>query len=361
MINIGRHISNGVLTNRDCYFDQNILKNHALLVGSWRAGKSVEAVNIVNQIKDVGTIIFNLQNIFQNRLYLINRYIRVPQDHISIPYLPPMTNEGIDDRSLTELTSLLLLDIPFEEKYRQDLEITIKSFLSEYFSNKSKPPEYFHDLIIYFAEYLDSIDLPEDILDPLKFFTHLTSDHPPSDKYLPEITKFTNKIPDWLKAWRNGEKISFNLRHCIKTEQIFIIRSILSLLRATCPLDTEDKLRGLILFDEPYKIFCEPDITCPEQKFYEQYFPVLLDDLKRRGIGLIFVNEEPYGLYDCICKQPNLKILFGFNMMWCKYYKKFHLSVNDSEILDRLRDRETLVLNRITKERYLMKTKDFSI
>jgi len=361
MINIGRHISNGVLTNRDCYLDQNILKNHALLVGSGRAGKSVEAVNIVNQIKDIGTIIFNLQNIFQNRLYFISRYIKVPQDHISIPYLPPITNKGIDDRSLTELTSLLLLEIPFEEKYRQDLEITIKSFLNEYFSNESKPPEVFHDLIKYFADYLDSIDLPEDILGPLKFFTHLISDHPPSDKYFSEITKFTNKIPDWLKAWRNGERISFNLRYCIKTEQIFIIRSILSLLRATCPLDTEDKLRGLVLFDEPYEIFCEPDITCPEQNFYEQYFPVLLDDLKRRGIGLIFVNEEPYGLYDCICKQPNVKILFGFNMMWCKYYKKFHLSENDSKILDRLKDRETLVLNRITKERYLMKTKDFCI
>ncbi|MBA7503251.1 hypothetical protein ES706_01859 [subsurface metagenome] len=361
MINIGRNISNGVLTSRDCYFDQNILKNHALLIGSWRAGKIVEAVNIVNQIKDVETIIFNLQNIFQNRLYLINRYIRVPQDHISIPYLPPITNKGIDDRSLTELTSLLLLDIPFEEKYRQDLEIIIKSFLNEFFSKESKPPEFFHDLIKCLADYLDSIDLPEDKLNPLKFFTHLVSDHSPSDKSFSEITKFTGKIPDWLNAFRNGEKISFNLRHCIKTEQIFIIRSILSLLRATYPLDTENKVRGLVLFDEPYEIFCKPDITCPEQKFYEQYFPVLMDDLKRRGIGLIFVNEEPYGLYDCICKQPNLKILFGFNMMWWKYYKKFHLSENDSEILDTLRDRETLVLNRITKERYLMKTKDFSI
>jgi len=361
MINIGRHISNGVLTNRDCYLDQNILKNHALLIGSWRAGKSVEAVNIVNQVKDVGTIIFNLQNIFQNRLYVINRYIRGPQDHISIPYLPPITNNGIDDRSLTELTSLLLLEIPFEEKYRQDLEITIKSFLSEYFSKVSKPPEFFHDLIKYFADYLDSIDLPEDKLNPLKFFTHLTSDHPPSDKYLPEITKFTNKIPEWLKAWRNGENISFDLRYYCDTEIILLIRSILSLLRAACPLDTENKLRGLVLFDEAYKIFSKQHMHYPEQKFYEQYFPILLDDLKRRGIGLIFVNEDPSELYDCIYEQPDLKILFRLNMMWWKYYERFPLSENDSEVLDTLRDREALVLNRITRERFLMKTKDFCI
>jgi len=99
----------------------------------------------------------------------------------------------------------------------------------------------------------------------------------------------------------------------------------------------------------------------PEQKFYEQYFPILLDDLKRRGIGLIFVNEDPSELYDCIYIQPDLKILFRLNMMWWKYYERFPLSENDSEVLDTLRNRETLVLNRITRERFLMKTKDFCI
>ena len=99
----------------------------------------------------------------------------------------------------------------------------------------------------------------------------------------------------------------------------------------------------------------------PEQKFYEQYFPILLDDLKRKGIGFIFVNEDLSELYECIYEQPDLKILFRLNMMWWKYYKKFPLSENDSEVLDTLRDRETLVLNRITRERYLMRTKDFCI
>lgn len=47
--------------------------------------------------------------------------------------------------------------------------------------------------------------------------------------------------------------------------------------------------------------------------------------------------------------------------MWWKYYERFPLSENDSEVLDTLRDRETLVLNRITRERFLMKTKDFCI
>lgn len=111
----------------------------------------------------------------------------------------------------------------------------------------------------------------------------------------------------------------------------------------------------------PSNIFCEPYIFDPEQKFYEQYFPVLLDDFKRRGIGLIFVNEIPSGLYDCIYKLPNLMIPFRFNKRWWQYYKKFPLSRDDVKVLDKLRDRQTLVLNRITRERYLMKTKDFCI
>ncbi len=72
-------------------------------------------------------------------------------------------------------------------------------------------------------------------------------------------------------------------------------------------------------------------------------------DFEKRGIFFIIEDDQPQEFYPCILNKTPLKILFR---LWYLQNKSLKLNQNELECLERLRNREALVLNELTGERF---------
>ncbi len=81
----------------------------------------------------------------------------------------------------------------------------------------------------------------------------------------------------------------------------------------------------------------------------EQVFDKIMGDFEERSVYFIIEDDQPQSFYPCILKNTPLKILFR---LWYPQNKSLKLNQNELECLESLPNRQVLVLNKLTGERF---------
>ena len=112
-----------------------------------------------------------------------------------------------------------------------------------------KLPAYFIELLLGMEKYVQQnpygnevqSNLIQALRNRIKVF---------DEKYIQEVMKISDNLPEWIDGWLKGEKIFVDLSACNKFTKLLIVNAIFQLIRAiTNDIETEE-LKNLIVIDE---------------------------------------------------------------------------------------------------------------
>ncbi len=357
---LGNHVSNGVPTEHEGVIFQKILNQHCLICGTVNTGKTLFSSFVINQIENSGVLIFNLFKPKQEGMYNVDVIYRYGDEDFETPYCPPLINPLNKEKIIEETGEMYVACLGLRDVF-EEIIYSVKQF---YLELKYELPQEIMELFDAVKEYL--IENPYDKEVQTNFLTAFENRIKPlrRNRILQNTLRLRKSIPKWYKDLQNGKKVYIDLSMCSKYEQRFIVSAMFQLIRTlSSGIETKD-LRMLIVVDEAHRIFHKPRTQNPDhhrfirQEMFEMVFSEMMKALRSAGVGVMVIDHESYRLFECIVELTGLKILFRMGERGAELFSK---NKNEQSILTQQKNREALILNRTTSEKYQIKTIDIEL
>lgn len=358
---IGKHINEGRRTEHRMLVQKKSFAQSVLIGGQQGTGKTYLLAQIIDEFHkkapDIGILIINLGKGNQEGFYKVDKIIKFGSPDFHVPYF--VVGQYLE-RSIQETATYLIASTGLKNIVEKNMINVMQAFKEK----KGKLPNslkfLFTELVRYFKLNPYHVKFQTNILRAIKNrVLSLLSN--------PELKKAINlrkdlKIPLWFKDWRKGEKIYLDLSRCTIYEKRLLTNAIFQMIRALTPDIELGKLQNIILIDEAHQILEKPisnnydddDFISREQ--LEKIFNELLREFRSKGLSFILSDQTPSRLFDCVTLLPSLKIIFRVGYP-CN--TRMIGNPKEQEFLMLQKNRQALILNGITGEKYVIETLDF--
>jgi hypothetical protein len=359
-IAMGRHVNRGRRTPHKILIHKNNFAQSCGIFGQQGTGKTYLLAQIIKEFyekrPDIGILILNLGKGNQEGFYKTDRVIKFGSDKFSIPYF--FEGEYLE-KSLQETATYLIASTGLKNVVEKNMLNVLHRFIQKF----GKPPRslkhLFDNLLSYFKAHPYHIRFQTNILRALKNRVMALLSNPLMDKAL----KNTGDIPLWFIDWRKGKKIYLDMSMCTLYEKRLLTNAIFQMIRALTPDVELGKLQNIIVIDEAHQILEKPithnydddDFISRDQ--LEKIFNDLLREFRSKGLSFILSDQTPSRLFDCVTTLPSLKIIFRVGYP-CNTTMIGNSKEQDFLILQK--NRQALVFNGITGEKYIIETLDFT-
>ena len=360
---IGRHVNEGRRTEHRMVIQKKSFSQSVLVAGQQGTGKTYLLAQIVDDFyrkaPDVGILIINLGKGNQEGFYRVDKTIKFGSLEFWVPYFV----EGqYLERSVQETATYLIASTGLKNIVEKNMVNVMQAFIEK----KGKLPRslkfLFTELVRYFKLNPYHVKFQTNILRAIK--NRVLSLLSNSDLQKTINLKDDTKIPSWFKDWRNGKKIYLDLSRCTIYEKRLLTNAIFQMIRALTPDVELGRLQNIILIDEAHQILEKPisnnydddDYISREQ--LEKIFNELLREFRSKGLSFILSDQTPSRLFDCVTLLPSLKIVFRVGYP-CN--TRMIGNPKEQEFLMLQKNRQALILNGITGEKYVIETLDFNI
>ncbi len=175
------------------------------------------------------------------------------------------------------------------------------------------------------------------------------------------------RFPAWLQAWLDGKATFLDFNRCREEEQTFYSFCIFHHVRAVTaqtPPGAGARLRGTIFFDEAHRIMGRASIVPREgvesarERAVELMFRKMLAEFRSRGIGFVIADQSATHVIPAATRIPQLQVIFRVDE---DTLHELNLPPVEIAIVQQLKPRQALVIDRATPQRYVMETLDYVI
>jgi len=390
---LGEYISNGVPTKKAASLSLQSFSQSVIIFGQPGTGKTNLLGHLSKELylkaKDVGILYLNLGKGNQEHYYFFDRYLKYKDPDLRVPYYiegnPKYCNKDISETATYVISSLGLKD-PVDKVlsnlmhwYKKnlghlpyDLELLLINLLSWYEVN-SYHEEYQTNILRALENRISSLFSNSDY----QAISEMKEKFQKGNGDLKSLTKLVFnkalnktlelkdgfKVPDLFKEWRAGKKIFIDLSMCNIHVKRLVSNAIFQMVRSLIPDMDVESLQNIIVIDEAHQLLEKPiinnplDDDCIAREQIEKIFNTLLREFRGKGLAFILADQTPHLLFKCVSTLPSLKILFRLD------YNSSELFTNNKEELDLItfqKNRQALVLNGVTAERYIIKTFNYT-
>jgi len=358
---IGKHINEGRRTEHRMLLQKKSFAQSVLIGGQQGTGKTYLLVQIIDEFHkkapDIGILIINLGKGNQEGFYKVDKIIKFGSPDFHIPYF--VVGQYLE-RSIQETATYLIASAGLKNIVEKNMINVMQAFKEK----KGKLPNslkfLFTELVRYFKLNPYHVKFQTNILRAIKNRVLSLLSNPRLKKAI-NLRKDV-KIPLWFKDWRKGQKIYLDLSRCTIYEKRLLTNAIFQMVRALTPDIELGKLQNIILIDEAHQILEKPisnnydddDFISREQ--LEKIFNELLREFRSKGLSFILSDQTPSRLFECVTLLPSLKIVFRVGYP-CN--TRMIGNPKEQEFLMLQKNRQALILNGITGEKYVIETLDF--
>ncbi|MFX1499936.1 MAG: hypothetical protein ACFFDH_03110 [Promethearchaeota archaeon] len=360
---IGRHVSEGRRTEHPMLIQKKSFAQSVLIAGQQGTGKTYLLAQVLDEFykkaSDIGILIINLGKGNQEGFYKVDKVIKFGFLEFWVPYF--IEGQYLE-RSIQETATYLIASTGLKNIVEKNMVIVMQAFIEK----KGKLPRslkfLFTELIRYFKLNPYHVKFQTNILRAIKNRVLSLLSNPELQKAI--NLKDNSKIPVWFKEWRNGKKIYLDLSKCTIYEKRLLTNAIFQMIRALTPDIELGRLQNIILIDEAHQILEKPisnnydddDYISREQ--LEKIFNELLREFRSKGLSFILADQTPSRLFECVTLLPSLKIVFRVGYP-CN--TRMIGNPKEQEFLMLQKNRQALILNGITGEKYVIETLDFKL
>ena len=382
---IGKYVSNGVSTNKDAAIPLQSFSQSAIIVGQPGTGKTSLLGYLSQELyfkaRKIGILYLNLGKGHQEHYYFTDRTIKYKDPEFNIPYYVE-GDSRYKEKYLLETATYLITSLGLKDP----VDKVLYSVMFAYIEQSGHLPEslvmLFRSLLGWYEKYQYHKEFQMNIIRAMENRIHcLFADKEELNKsedkgtgkkidkeensYVNNILRLQNNLepPDWFKQWRAGKKIFIDLSMCNMNVKRLLSMAIFQMVRTLIPDMEAESLQNLIVIDEAHQILEKPiinnplDDDCIAREEIEKIFNILIREFRGKGLAFILADQTPHLLFNCVSSLPSLKILFRLG------YQSSQLFTNDKQELDLItfqKNRQALILNGISAERYVIKTFDYT-
>jgi hypothetical protein len=311
---------------------------------------------LLNQIYEktlTGILILNFAKGNQHPLYNYDKMIKYGDKDFRIPYF--VQGRHIE-KCLQETASYLVASLGLKNIVEKNMLTVMKSF---YYKNglPARLTTLFYNLEKYFKENPYHDKFQTNILRAIRnrILSLL------SDPILERTLKIRKEIPSWITDWFFKKTIFLDFSMCNIYVKRLLANALFQMIRAFLPENEAKTIEYLIVMDEAH-ILLEKSITHnPDDDDYitreqlEKIFANLMKTFRSKGFSFLLADQEPHRLFSCVTTLPSLKFIFrlGYpdNLL-------FSADKEDQNFISLQRNRNSLILNGITGEKYCFRTLD---
>jgi len=234
--------------------------------------------------------------------------------------------------------------------------------MQSFISKKGRLPKslnvLFKNLMKYFNDFPYHVKFQTNILRAIKNRVLSLLSNPNIENTM-RLYENRTDIPQWFNDWRAGKKIYLDLSMCSLYEKRLLTSAIFQLVRGITPDFEASTLKNIIVIDEAHQILEKPisknyeddDFIAREQ--LEKIFNQLLREFRSKGLSFIIADQTPSRLFESVTTLPSLKIIFRVGFP-CN--NTLLGNPVEQDFLMCQKNRQALVLNGITGEKFIMET-----
>jgi len=359
----GKKMIDGVISNEIATMEIDLLNNHLDLYGKSGKGKSTLIKIIIHQLRrkrpDVGILMINLADPNLARDFPMAKVYNFPSEKLKFPYIVSGSRVMKSIRGFGNILAACLglkyvgpviitqtLQRCYE-KFR-DFPHNINHFFDQVEKNlKAQPydPEFQQRILMAFRRRINELFSNRELVNTLKLKKDIIQNG-----------------PDWISEWREGNLVILNLTELDDTkEQPLITMLILKMVEILTHYDNSKVLKRLICLDEAHRALGKSRDKDPESVEFimknniNSSFSNIIEECRKRGTGIVILEQKPYLLLDTAIDSAEIKILFGLGY---PHNEIFTSNLKNREMLLGLKPQYAVVLNDLTEERYLCKIID---
>lgn len=360
-ISLGKKVIDSAVENRPYIVDIDTFATSCIIAGNSKTGKTYLLASIHDQIaekrKSVGQLIINIGKENQENLFKDKQVLKFGDSRLKVPYCVLGKNKL---KSIQECSQYLAAVFGMTNVVPH----IFKNRMEKYFKTKGhlpKNPRYFYQSVFdYIEKHPYHSKYQQNLLQALRNrIDSIFSD----DEFLNTI-EFTLEEAKWYQEWKKGKNYYLDLSMCDKHVKRFLVMGILQMVRALFPEVEAGKLKNLIIIDEAHQLFEKSKPIGPyddeaiASEETRKIISMFLKEFRWKGIGVIFVDQDPSELFQEIPRLPILKIVFRVGDESTYIFSKDH-EIQDA--IMHMENRYAYVSNGDTGDELLIYTDDYEI
>jgi hypothetical protein len=355
-ITLGTYLSRGTITGMTGAIRINSLTQSAAIFGKSGTGKTTLLMDMMRQLTEkkpgVGKLYLNISKEGEEKKFPADIAIIYGREKLPIPYFTgdPRTERDVEQNAANIASSLGLL---------QNAELYLINLMNLIVEKTGGLPETFDALLGYLLEYIEKNPYSQNTqADIMQAFEHRINLLRNNGIFI-ESTKLKPGLPDWFVKWLEGKDVYIDLTRCSKYTMRFFIITIFQMVRTYTKQLEDEKLLNTIIIDEAHVIFGRPrdndtyDGHNIAMKKLDEIVSIFLKELRSRGVGAIFADQQPSSILSAPGTQPALRILFRLENTCASLF------TNDPEEVRFIMGQENytaVVINGTTGEKYSIRT-----
>ncbi len=362
-IYFGEKMIDGVLSNEIATLEIDSLNNHLEIYGKTGKGKSTLIKIIINELRrkrpDVGILMINLADTNLEPEYRNAKVYNFPSEKLRVPYIV-LGSRAM--KSIREFGNVLaaclglkyvgpvIITETLQRCYEEygDFPHQINEFFDCVEENlKSQPydPDTQKRILVAFIRRINGLFRNRELVQTLKLKEGIS-----------------RNIPNWFLKWREGNLVILNLTELDDVkEQPLMVMLIFKMVEILTHHDNSKVLKHLICLDEAHRSVGKSRDRDPESVEFimknriNSSFSNIIEECRKKGLGILILEQKPHLLLDGVVDSAQIKILFGLGY---PSNEIFTGNIKEREMLLGLEPQLSLVLNDLTNERYLCKIAD---
>jgi hypothetical protein len=353
---IGNYVNvHGVPTKFKKYVPVDNFAQSAIIAGNPGTGKTYLLRQLVTEFSraapHVGIMILNLAKPNQEKTYGIGRVITYGSEEFRIPYF----FEGpFLEQSLQESATYLVASVGLKNIVEKNMHTVMKS----YYYQQGLPRSLkilFDNLERFFKQNPYHHELQTNLLRAIhnRILSLL------SDPVLIRTMELISEIPSWIRDWLAGENCYVDLSACNVYVKRLLTNAIFQMVRTLLSASDVNQLKYLIVIDEAHQVLqkvlsrnADDDETVAREQL-ERIFTTLLQEFRSKGLAFLLAENFPSQIFDCCLTLPSVKFLFNMGSLESSLFTK---DVTEQKVLAVQKNRQALLFNGVTGERYAFHT-----
>lgn len=360
----GKILTQGILTGHDAFFNKDSFAFSCVIFGKSGTGKTYLLRKIIDEFQmkapDVGILVLNYAKQYQDKGYTMDEVILFGTPEFKVPYFISGTRVK---KSIKETSDYIAANLGMKNVVPKIISRALQLHYRRHHIIPDSLLEVFQIVKKYMRLNTYADELQTNLRRAIDNRVFQILDDKTFKKSL-ELEKDANGrqvIPDWYIKWRSGEKIFLDMTACEEDEKHFLTNAIFQMISTLTPDVEKERLKHLIVIDEAHQILEKALTTDPDDEEFvmkaqlKKNFTRLLREFRSKGLGMIIADNRPSVLFESVPDSASLKVLFRLA------YPCNEIFTNDSEekeMLLQLENRQALVMNGTTGNKYLIKTLD---
>lgn len=359
VICIGNYLYKGARTNRKKYLFVDQISQRMLIAGKTGVGKTFFISNQLEQLyrkrPDIGVIILNLVKPEQEDPYKADLILKYGTPECRVDYFVKGNDVA---KSISDTAEYTIAHIGLKNHFQNNMETVMSNFIEDTGKMALTISVLYYNLIKFFEDHVNYDDkLNKRSIEALKSRVNRLL----KDKNLDKALQLSSKNPKWFDALLKGKKILFDLSGVRIESQRLFANALFQFLKAKLPQIKTNTLKYLIIIDEAHRILRNlTGLHVDDDKYIAcksliNTFEELVGESRSQGLSFMFADQNPYMLINVAYSGPCIKVLFNIDHLSSTLFSE---DPYERRIMTNLKNREALMLNDITREKYMFRTND---